>query len=55
MKLLKRLLIGLAIAFVLFYVITRPQEAANVVQTVFDWILGAINAVVNFFIELVSR
>ena len=54
MKLVKRLLIGLAIAFVLFYVITRPMEAADAVQAVGGWIMGAVTAVTNFFVALIS-
>lgn len=53
-KFVKRLLITVVILFVLFYVITRPQEAANAVQTVWNWILGALTAIGSFFVELVS-
>lgn len=54
MKLVKRLLIGLGIAFVLFFIITRPEVAADAVQTVWDWIWGAVTAVGSFFIALAS-
>lgn len=53
-KFVKRLLVGVVIAFVLFYVITRPEEAANAVQAVWSWILGAVTAVGSFFVELAN-
>ena len=54
MKVVKRIVIGLAIAFAVFYLVTRPQDAANAVQGVIGAIWGAGAAVVDFFAALVS-
>jgi hypothetical protein len=53
-KLVKRIVIGLVVAFLLFFLITRPQDAANAVQGVFDAVSGAIVAVFDFFSALAS-
>jgi hypothetical protein len=51
-KLVKRALIALAIAFAVFYLVTRPQDAANAVQGVIAAVWGAVVAVVDFFVAL---
>lgn len=52
MKLVKRIVIGLVIAFAVFYLVTRPQDAANAVQAAVGAVWGAGVAVVEFFVEL---
>ncbi|WP_417562783.1 hypothetical protein [Microbacterium sp.] len=52
MKIVKRLVIILVVAFAVFYLLLRPQDAANAVQTVIGAIWGAGEAVVNFFTAL---
>ncbi|MFH8252413.1 hypothetical protein ACH3VR_18750 [Microbacterium sp. B2969] len=52
MKIVKRVLIALAIAFAAFYLITRPQDAADAVQTAVGAVAGAVVAVVDFFVAL---
>ena len=52
MKLVKRIVIGLVIAFAVFYLVTRPQDAANAVQGAIGAVWGAAEAVVQFFVEL---
>lgn len=54
MKLVKRIAIGLVIAFAVFYLVTRPQDAANAVQGAFGAVWGAGVAVTNFFVALAS-
>lgn len=52
MKLVKRLAIGLVIAFAVFYLVTRPQDAANAVQGAIGAVWGAGVSVTNFFVAL---
>lgn len=54
MKIVKRIVIGLVIAFAAFYLITRPQDAAAAVQGVIGAIWGAGAAVTEFFMTLAS-
>lgn len=48
--LIKKLLIALVAAFVLFYLFTRPESAAEAVKTFF----GAFQSIGTFFTSLVS-
>lgn len=50
MGLLKKILIVLIAAFVLFYLFTRPEDAAEAVRTFF----GAFEAIGRFFSSLVA-
>lgn len=52
MKILKRIVIVFVIAFALFYVATRPQDAANAVHSAVAMVWGAGEAVVHFFTSL---
>lgn len=52
MKTVKRIVIGLVVAFAIFYLVTRPQDAANAVQGAFNAVWGAGVAVVDFFVAL---
>ena len=54
MKLVKRAVVALAIAFAVFYLVTRPQDAAGAVQGVLGAIWAAGAAVVDFFVALVG-
>ncbi|GAA1949609.1 hypothetical protein [Microbacterium deminutum] len=54
MKLVKRIIIGLVIAFAVFYLVTRPQDAANAVQGAAGAVWGAGVAVTQFFGALVG-
>lgn len=47
---IKRLLLVLVAAFVVFYLFTRPEDAAEAVKTFF----GAFESVGTFFTTLVS-
>lgn len=51
-KLVKRLVVGLVIAFALFYLVTRPQDAATAVQGAVGAVWGAGVSVTNFFVTL---
>lgn len=52
MKLVKRIVLALIIAFAVFYLVTRPQDAANAVQGAFGAVWGAGVAVSEFFVAL---
>ncbi|GAA1468169.1 hypothetical protein [Microbacterium thalassium] len=54
MKLLKRIIIGLVIAFAVFYLVTRPEDAANAVQGALDAVWGAGVAIADFFVALAN-
>jgi hypothetical protein len=53
-KLLKRVAIVLVIAFAVFYLVTRPEDAANAVQGATGAVWGAGVAITEFFGALVS-
>lgn len=55
MKIVRRILIGAVIVFAVFYVIARPQDAANAVQGAVGAVVGAFEAVWNFFVALVGK
>lgn len=52
MKIIKRLVIIVATVFAVFYLIMRPQDAANAVQGAAGAVWGAGEAVVHFFTAL---
>lgn len=47
---IKKIFIGLVAAFVVFYLFTRPEDAAEAVKTFF----GAFESIATFFTSLVS-
>ena len=51
-KLIKRIVVVLVIAFAAFYLITRPLDAANAVQGAVGAVWGAGVAVVDFLTAL---
>ena len=54
MKIVKRIVIILVIAFAAFYLITRPHDAANAVEGAVTAVWNAGAALVTFFTQLVS-
>lgn len=54
MKWVKRILVALVVVFALFYMITRPEDAANAVQTVFAAVWSGVEAVGRFFTSLAT-
>ncbi|QKJ19620.1 hypothetical protein [Microbacterium hominis] len=52
MKIVKRIALGLVIAFAVFYLVTRPEDAANVVSGAVAAVWGAGAAIVEFFVSL---
>ncbi|MDY0909932.1 hypothetical protein [Microbacterium sp. CFBP9034] len=52
MKLVRRIAIALIVAFALFYLVTRPQDAADAVQGAVGAVWGAGTAVTQFFVSL---
>ena len=54
MKLVKRVALVLVVAFAVFYLVTRPEDAANAVQGAANAVWGAGVAVTEFFGALIS-
>jgi hypothetical protein len=54
MKVIRRTIIILLALFCVFYLVTRPTEAANVVGSIGDGIANVVNAVVTFFTALAN-
>ena len=54
MKLVKRILIAVVIVFAVFYVVTRPQDAASAVEGAVGAVWNATTAVGQFFTSLVT-
>lgn len=54
MKWVKRIVIALVVVFALFYLITRPEDAALAVQNALDAVLGVGESVGRFFASLAS-
>ncbi|WP_185744154.1 hypothetical protein [Arachnia propionica] len=46
----KKVLVVLGVAFVVFYLFTRPEDAANAVRAFF----GAFESIARFFTQLAS-
>jgi len=44
----KKLVTLLVVAFVLFFLISQPQESATAVHNVLNWLKGGADAVVTF-------
>jgi len=53
-KIVKRLALLLVVGFALFYLISRPHDAANAVQGAVEAVWGAGVAVTNFFVALAN-
>ena len=53
-KLVKRILIAVVIVFAVFYVVTRPQDAASAVEGAVGAVWNATTAVGQFFTSLVT-
>lgn len=49
-KLLKNVLLALLVAFLVFYLVTRPEAAAGIVKSVF----AAFDSIGRFFTSLAS-
>ena len=52
MKLVKRILLILAIGFCLFYLVQQPEGAASAVRTVFEALGRAFRSIITFFTSL---
>jgi hypothetical protein len=49
---MKKLVIAVVVAFVLFYLFTRPQQSADVVHSALDLVVNAFDAFVTFLTAL---
>ncbi len=49
---MRRILIAIAVLFVLFYVISQPANAAGAVRGAADALFGAFESLVRFFTAL---
>ncbi|WP_168197040.1 hypothetical protein [Agromyces laixinhei] len=54
MKWLKGIVVVLVVVFALFYMISRPEDAANVVEGAFGAVVSASEAVGRFFTSLAT-
>ncbi len=52
MRWIKRILVFLAVTFALFYLITRPEDAAGAVKGAFVAVGDAFSAIITFFTSL---
>ncbi len=50
----KNVLGAILVIFVLYAIIVNPQQAADTVRTVFQWIADAVQAIFEFFDALLS-
>jgi hypothetical protein len=53
-KWVKRILLGLVVVFALFYLFTRPEDAADAVQGAVDAVFVGAEAVGRFFTSLAA-
>jgi len=53
-KWVKRILLGLVVIFALFYLFTRPEDAADAVQGAVDAVFVGAEAVGRFFTSLAA-
>jgi hypothetical protein len=51
---MKKLVIAVAVAFVAWYLFTRPTESANVVHSALDLVTNAFDSVITFLTALFS-
>lgn len=54
MKLVKKVLLVLVVTFAVFYLVTRPEDAASAVRGLFDAVASAFASVITFFTSLAS-
>jgi hypothetical protein len=54
MKWVKGIGIALVVIFALFYMITRPEDAANAVEGAFNAVVSATQAMGRFFTSLAT-
>ena len=54
MKWIKPILLALVVVFALFYLVTRPEQAANAVQGAVDAVFTGAEAVGRFFTSLAT-
>jgi cell shape-determining protein MreC len=45
----RRIILLIVLAFVIYAVVTSPNQAAGYVQTVFQWLASAIQSIFQFF------
>ena len=55
MKWVKHILIGAIVLFAVFYLVTRPEDAASAVAAFFDGVMDILEAIWRFFQSLASN
>lgn len=50
----KKLIVLVTVAFVLFFLITQPTESAHIVNTVVTWLKNGADAIITFVRSLFS-
>jgi len=54
MKWVRRIALALVVLFALFYLVTRPEDAANAVEGAVGAVWGGVQAVGRFFTSLAT-
>lgn len=54
MKWIKPLALGLVVVFALFYMVSRPEDAANLVEGAINGLATAVDGVGRFFTSLAT-
>lgn len=54
MKWIKRIVVLLVVIFALFYLFTRPTDAAAAVKSAFGAVGSGLNSIITFFSSLTS-
>jgi hypothetical protein len=52
MRWLRKIFFALVVVFVIFYLVTRPEDAAVAVRGVFNALAKAVSAIFTFFTSL---
>ena len=52
MKWVKKIILVLAVTFAVFYLVTRPEDAAAAVRNVFAALANAFSSIITFFTSL---
>lgn len=52
MRWIRKILLALVVLFAVFYLVTRPEDAAAAVRGVFDAVAKAFTSIVTFFTAL---
>jgi hypothetical protein len=52
MRWIRKILLAMVVIFAVFYLVTRPEDAASAVRTAFGALANAFTAIIKFFTSL---